>query len=94
MKVKKMVFTTKKNKTRIVFDDFVNDGDENDFHYWAYMCPKCHNKYRNALKGRCSDNPSYDTICSVDGCDGDATWYIDFDGRDDISFIEEEDQSV
>ena len=92
MKVEKMVFVSKKNKTRIVFDDFVDDGDdgnENDFRFWAYMCPKCHNKYRNALKGKCSESATYDVTCSVDGCDRDAKWYVDF-SEDDISFIEEE----
>lgn len=54
---KNMVFTSKRGK-QIVFDDFVEEYDEEfkkDRPYWAEMCPHCHRKYRGILGNRFDD---------------------------------------
>lgn len=71
-----MIYTSKRGK-QIVFDDFCDETEEYQS-FWAEMCPRCHNKYRGILGNRCSDKGEAQGVCSVEGCENEADYYVDF----------------
>lgn len=78
MMYKNLLFTSTNGKT-ILFDDFVEEYDEEykkDRPYWVEMCPHCHRKYRGILGSRCDDGAQ--GMCSVKGCNNQADYYVDF----------------
>lgn len=87
-----MVFTSKRGK-QIVFDDFVEEYDEEfkkDRPYWAEMCPHCHRKYRGILGNRFDDGGTAQGTCSVKGCNNQANYYVDFYPNDTKIILVEE----
>lgn len=87
-----MVFTSKRGK-QIVFDDFVEEYDEEfkkDRPYWAEMCPHCHRKYRGILGNRFDDGGTAQGTCSVKGCNNQANYYVDFYQNDTKIILVEE----
>lgn len=93
MMYKNLLFTSPKGKT-ILFDDFVEEYDEEfkkDRPYWAEMCPHCHRKYRGILRGRFDGNGSAQATCSVNGCNNEAAYYVDFLATDNLKIVEVED---
>lgn len=74
------------SEKRIIFDDFCVESEYDTV--WVEMCPHCHNKYKTILGGRCSDTGEEQGICSVEGCDNEADYYVDFK-RDEIEIKEE-----
>lgn len=81
----KMIYTSKRGK-QIVFDDFVDNTEEYQS-YWVEMCPHCHNKYRGILCKRVNRGSAWGT-CSVDGCENEADYYVDFD-MNEVTFRED-----
>ena len=80
MMYRNLLFTSPKGKT-ILFDDYVEEYDEEDKKgspYWAEMCPHCHRKYRGILGNRCDDGGTAQGTCSVKGCNNQADYYVDF----------------
>lgn len=69
-----MIYTSRRGK-QITFDDF-EDNTEEYGTYWVEMCPHCHNKYKNIIKGKVSDGAM--GTCSVAGCYNEANYYVDF----------------
>ena len=55
------------------FDDFVTNEDGS---CWAYMCKECAEKYE--ISEKYLDNGCGGGICSVQGCENEADYYIDF----------------
>lgn len=87
---KNLLFTSPKGKT-ILFDDFVEEYDEEykkDRPYWVEMCPHCHRKYRNILAGHFDEGGQ--GTCSVAGCMNDASYYVDFLATDNLKIVEVE----
>ena len=86
-----MVFTSKRGK-QIVFDDFVwEDAEESGYDersVWCCVCRSCHRKYRKILDGRCERDGQ--SLCSVKGCNNEASYYVDFYATDNIKIIMEE----
>ena len=80
----KMIYTSPRGK-QIVFDDFADNTEEYQS-YWIEMCPHCHNKYRSIL-GKRADRGSAWGTCSVDGCENEADYYVDFDEKE-VKFSE------
>ena len=72
----KMVYTSKRGE-QIVFDDFV-DSIRDHGSYWGELCPHCHNKYKDILGQRVDDGGTACGTCSVEGCDNEADYYVDF----------------
>ena len=90
MMYKNLLFTSAKGKT-ILFDDFVEEYDEEfkkDRPYWAEMCPHCHRKYRKILAGHFDVGGQ--ATCSVAGCTNEANYYVDFYATDNLKIIMEE----
>lgn len=46
------------------------------------MLARCHNRFKNILKGHCSDKGDAQGICSVAGCSNEADYYVDFEYAD------------
>ena len=83
----KMVYTDKKTMTRIVFDDFeVEEQDDGTLSAWAEICPRCKKKYLPFLKSASFDDGSAVGTCCVSGCWKQADAYVDFDICD-VSFL-------
>lgn len=80
--MKKMVYTSKRGN-KIIFDYFVDNTKEYNTFY-AEMCPHCHNLYKGILGNRASHGAR--GICSVDGCQKEADYYVDF-SPEDVSFM-------
>lgn len=55
------------------FDDFVTNEDGS---CWAYICKECAEKY--GISEKYLDNGCGGGICSVQGCENEADYYIDF----------------
>ena len=55
------------------FDDFAENEDGS---HWAYMCKECAEKY--GISKKYLDNGCGGGICSVQGCECEADYYIDF----------------
>lgn len=77
------------NYKGIAFDDYALD--ENG-HYWAEMCAKCAEKYRDNITNELDDGNTAYGICSIYGCSNKGEnvtphYYIDFDDNF-ISFEE------
>ena len=74
-----IIYKSKRGKI-IIFDDYCNETDDDELGgYWVYMCPKCHNKYKNIIKGKCSSTASGEAVCSVKGCENNnSIYYVDF----------------
>ena len=86
---KSLLFTSPKGKT-ILFDDFVEEYDEDlkkGSPYWAEMCPHCHRKYRGILGNRCDDGGTAQGTCSVKGCNNQANYYVDFLATDNLKIV-------
>ena len=85
----KMIFISKRKKTKIVFDafEYVDEEEASEYdakpYFWADMCSKHHNMYKNVLGKRCSYNGSPEAECLVEGCEELATWYVDF-AKDEV----------
>lgn len=77
--MKKLIYTSARGK-RIVFDDWTHGNYDNgngvEWWTWVGMCKHCHNKYRGILGSRVDNCGS--GICSVDGCENEADYYVDF----------------
>lgn len=70
----------------VVFDDFVDD--TKDYRqYWVGICPCCKNKFNSLLKDRIDENVA-EGLCSVEGCENEAEYCIDFD-MDEVEIVEE-----
>lgn len=70
-----LIYISKRGK-QIVFDDYAVEEEYNNA--WTYMCKHHHNIYRGILGNRCGDVAIAGVICSVDGCDREADYYVDF----------------
>lgn len=84
---KKMIFVpyVKKGETTpIVFDDFTDNTEEFQS-YWCCMCSSCCEKYKSVLGDRMDD--AGQGTCSVEGCEHEADYYIDF-GMDEVIFTD------
>jgi hypothetical protein len=79
----KMIYTSPRGK-QIIFDDFADNTAEHQS-YWVEMCPHCHNKYRGILGNRADDGGTACGTCSVEGCENEADYYVDFDEKE-VSF--------
>ena len=81
-----MIYTSKRGK-RIIFDDFCDESEEYGT-FWVEMCPHCHNKYKGILGNRCDDRGSAQGTCSVEGCENEADYYVDF-ARDEVEVMDD-----
>ena len=80
----KLIFRTD-NKT-VIFDDFVDD--TKDYRqYWVGICPCCKNKFGSLLNDRIDENAA-DGLCSVEGCENEAEYCVDFD-MEEVEIVEE-----
>ena len=81
-----MVYTSKRGK-QIVFDDFCDETEEYGT-YYVEMCPHCHNKYKGILGKRCDDSGGAMGTCSVEGCEKEASYYVDF-AKNEVKIVTE-----
>ena len=71
-----LVYTSPRG-VRLNFDTYEKDIEYGS--YWVDMCPKCHNRYKNLLKGKFDNAGSGVASCSVKGCKNtNAGYYVDF----------------
>lgn len=79
--MKKMIYTSPRGK-EVVFDDFCKEKSDNSLHseesVWCEMCSHCHNRFKNILKGRFDEKGTAQGTCSVEGCNNEADYYVDF----------------
>lgn len=88
--MKKLVFGSKGK--RIVFDDFVDERDQDYSGIWAGMCKECAKKYMDVLvDDSCNrlDECGSGT-CSVEGCNNEADYYVDFWIDDSFEIIDDD----
>ena len=52
-----------------------------DYDKGQFLCPHCHNKYKSIL-GKRADRGSAWGTCSVDGCENEADYYVDFNEKE------------
>jgi len=72
--MKKLVIT--KDGEKVIFDEFTDERNEDYCGVWACVCKDCADKYRNVLSAHLDDCGS--GCCSVDGCENDGDYYVDF----------------
>lgn len=85
--MEKLIFRT--DNEAVIFDDFENDVEAYR-QYWVEMCPCCRSRFESLLEGRFEDNAAQG-ICSVEGCENEAEYYVDFDMDEvEIEYIEED----
>lgn len=64
----------------IVFDNFVEDSDDDYSWVWVTICDSCKKKYKALLSNKYDDSGSGEAACDVYGCNNtNAGTYIDFD---------------
>lgn len=72
--MKKLVIS--KNGEKVIFDDFTDEREEDYCGVWACVCKSCAEKYKSVLFDHMDDCGS--GCCSVDGCENDGDFYVDF----------------
>ena len=84
----KLVYNDAETATRIVFDDFeIEEDDDGNPSAWTEICPRCKKKYFGSLAKRASfDEGAANGTCCVVGCWEKADDYIDFN-INDVSFL-------
>lgn len=80
--MQRMIFAVKKQK--IIFDDFTNNTKEYGT-FWTEMCPECYKKYKDIIGVRADDGGVACGTCSVEGCENEADYYVDFD-QNEVQF--------
>lgn len=76
----KMIFESPSG-AKVVFDDFTDNTEEYGS-YWVEMCSRCYEKYGAFLELRVDESGSACGTCSVEGCEHQADYYVDFDERE------------